>query len=257
MSRKICIVQARMSSTRLPGKVLLPLGDKAVLAHVLSRCLRISGIDDVCCATTTLPSDDEVAAEAERLGVRVFRGSESDVLQRYADAADAMNADVILRVTADCPLLDPGVCAGTLALFEETSADFATNNTPPSWPHGLDCEVFGRELLCKAADEAEAPFDREHVTPFMRRLTNICQVNYPAPRQESQHRWTVDTPDDLAFLERLFSLPGFESKGMTCNGVLELLESNPDLCAQSLDSIRAGKVADTRHHAIQSGSHAR
>lgn len=165
MSRTGVIVQARIGSSRLPGKVLMRLGDRTVLAHVLERCLAICGIDVVCCAVPDGPADDRVAEEARRSGAEVFRGSETDVLDRYYRAAATFRLDVILRVTADCPLLDPGVCGDVLSLRSAAGADYVCNNLPPSWPHGLDCEAMTFAWLERAAHEASQPYEREHVTP--------------------------------------------------------------------------------------------
>ena len=169
MNRTAVIVQARTGSTRLPGKVLRKLGAKTVLAHVLARCAAIQGADAVVCATSTLPQDDPVAEEAARAGAHVFRGSESDVLQRYLEAARSVSADVVLRVTADCPLIDPDVCAAVIVLRAATDADYASNNMPRLYPHGLDCEACRVAALAEAAAVTHDPFDNEHVTPWLRR----------------------------------------------------------------------------------------
>jgi len=137
MSKTACIIQARLGSTRLPGKVLETLGDAPVLEHVLRRCQAIEGVDEVVCATVEGADGDAVATLADNLDIAVYRGSESDVLARYHGAAHAVGADVVMRVTSDCPLIDPEVCAAVLKLREEADADYAANNMPPSWPHGL------------------------------------------------------------------------------------------------------------------------
>jgi len=208
--RTAVVVQARMGSTRLPGKVLMDLAGRTVLDHVLSRCQAIPGVDAVICATTVKPDDDPVAAEAERLGASVFRGDEADVLGRYLGAARSAEADVVLRVTSDCPLIDPEVCRAVLDLRAREDADYAANNTPPSWPHGLDCEAFTVAALAKADAETDEPYDREHVTPWLRHTPGLRRANLPKPgRPEPDRRWTLDTPDDLAGLRRLFArLPG-------------------------------------------------
>lgn len=196
-----CIVQARIGSTRLPGKVLAPLGNAPVLHHVLRRCQMIAGVDKVVCATVEGKDGDPVAELASGLGITVFRGSETDVLARYRGAAHAVGAEIILRVTSDCPLIDPEICAAVLRLREDKSADYATNNMPPSWPHGLDCEAFTMAALDEAADTATDPGDREHVTPWIRRNRAFRRVNLPDSGGEfTEQRWTLDYPEDLAFL---------------------------------------------------------
>jgi len=223
-----CIVQARMGSTRLPGKVLERLAGETVLAHVLRRCRAIPGIDCVVCATAEGPQDDPVADEALGAGAIVFRGSERDVLGRYLGAARAVEADRVLRVTSDCPLIDPALCGEVLALCGPRAAEFASNNRPPSWPHGLDCEAFTRDLLERAAAAASFPYEREHVTPWMRVTPGIRRADIAGPGGVAlEQRWTLDYPEDLAFLEALFPLlpppPAIASTAQ----VMAVLAANP------------------------------
>lgn len=204
--REAVVVQARMGSTRLPGKVLMDLAGRTVLDHVLTRCRAIPGVAAVVCATTAERDDDPVAAEAKRIGATVFRGDEADVLGRYLGAARAVEAEVVLRVTSDCPLIDPAVCRAVLDLRAGEDADYAANNAPPTWPHGLDCEAFTVAALARAADATYAPHDREHVTPWLRRAPGLHRANLAKPgRPEPDQRWTLDTPEDLDALRRLFA----------------------------------------------------
>lgn len=226
------IVQARMGSSRLPGKVLMPLAGRTVLAHVLDRCRAIDGADVVCCATTPAAADDPVAAEAERCGAVAVRGSESDVLARYHQAAETLGADVVMRVTSDCPLLDPGVAGAVLALRAAEGVDYAANNMPPSWPHGLDCEAFTAAALAAAAQNARDPYEREHVTPWLRTHPRFRRANLPGPGGAvAAHRWTLDYPEDMAFLRALFEhLPPPPARpGM--DEILGILDRNPDIAA--------------------------
>ena len=198
------IIQARMASTRLPGKVLLDLAGRSVLSHVIERCAVIEGSDIVCCAVPAEAESDPVAAEAERCGATVFRGSETDVLDRYYRAARHLGADVVLRITSDCPLTDPVVCAAVLKLRADENADFATNNKPPSWPHGLDCEAMTIDWLGRAHREETSAQAREHVTPYIRTHAEARIVNLSAPdRSLLKHRWTLDYPEDIAFFRAL------------------------------------------------------
>lgn len=227
-----CIVQARMASTRLPGKVLLGLGETTVLDHALTRCLAIPGIDGVCCAVPDTPDCDPVAAEAERVGAQVFRGSEEDVLDRYYQAARLMGVDVVLRVTSDCPLLDPDVCARVLDLRESEGADFACNNMPPSWPHGLDCEVVTFAWLERAAREADQKFEREHVMPYVRNHPDVRKVNLEGPGPATaEHRWTLDNERDYAFFQALWPRLPAGRDGWSYAAVLEIVEADPELAA--------------------------
>lgn len=203
-SQTACIVQARIGSTRLPGKVLVPLGNAPVLHHVLRRCQLIDGVDEVVCATVEGQDGDAVAGLAKELGVTVFRGSETDVLARYRGAAREVGADIVMRVTSDCPLIDPEICAALLRLRAEQHADYAANNMPPSWPHGLDCEVFTIAALEAAAERATDPADREHVSPWIRRNPAYQRVNLTGSNGEfAAQRWTLDYPEDLVFLRAI------------------------------------------------------
>ena len=198
------VVQARTGSSRLPGKVLMPLAGRTVLAHVIERCLATEEVDVVCCAVPEGGADDAVAVEAARCGAKVFRGSEADVLDRYYRAARAFDMDVVMRVTADCPLIDPSVCAAVLRLRAEAGADYACNNMPPTWPHGLDCEAITFAWLRRSAREATKPYEREHVTQYVRRHPEARKVNLSMPGgAAAEHRWTLDNECDLRFLETL------------------------------------------------------
>jgi glutamate-1-semialdehyde 2,1-aminomutase/spore coat polysaccharide biosynthesis protein SpsF len=166
--KTVAIVQARMGSTRLPGKVLLDLAGQPVLAWVVRASRAALGIDAVWVATSTAAADDAVATWCAANAVPCHRGSERDVLDRYAGAARDSSADVVVRLTADCPLLDPAVVAQTVRLRAVTNAAYASNVDPPTWPDGLDCEVMTAEALFTAANEAMRDIDREHVTPFIR-----------------------------------------------------------------------------------------
>jgi glutamate-1-semialdehyde 2,1-aminomutase/spore coat polysaccharide biosynthesis protein SpsF len=231
MSKTACIVQARLGSTRLPGKVLETLGDAPVLEHVLRRCNAIPGVDEVVCATVEGANGDAVAALADGLDVTVYRGSETDVLARYHGAAHAVGAAIVMRVTSDCPLIDPEICAAVLRLRAEAAADYAANNMPPSWPHGLDCEAFTIDALDDAAATATAPEDREHVTPWIRRNRAYRRVNLPGPGGEFvAQRWTLDYPEDLAFLRALYErLPGGCAGPRSWRSALAVLEREPQL----------------------------
>jgi glutamate-1-semialdehyde aminotransferase/spore coat polysaccharide biosynthesis protein SpsF (cytidylyltransferase family) len=203
--KTVVIIQARMGSTRLPGKVLADLAGKPVLGWVVRAARATLGVDDVWVATSTAAADDVVAAWCEANCVPLHRGSENDVLDRYVGAARASGAQVVVRITADCPLLDPAVVAQTIRLRMLTGAAYASNVDPPTWPHGLDCEVLTADALVTAAAEATRPSDREHVTPFVRsnrdRFSSDTLIA-PLPGLAAE-RWTLDTPEDLALLSAL------------------------------------------------------
>jgi spore coat polysaccharide biosynthesis protein SpsF len=202
MAVTAAIVQARLSSTRLPGKVLMPLGRMTVLAQCLARIGKVPGVDVVCVATVPGRDGALIAAEARACGAEVFVGSETDVLARYAGAATKLGADIVLRITSDCPFADPHLAGQVLDLLAAENADISTNNVPPSFPHGVDCEAFTTPWLLRAEREGHEPHDREHVSGFIRthpgarRVSLVAQICDP---YATSLRWTVDRPEDLAF----------------------------------------------------------
>jgi spore coat polysaccharide biosynthesis protein SpsF (cytidylyltransferase family) len=202
----VVVIQARMGSSRLPGKVMMDLNGAPVLAHVLARAGAVPGVDRVCCAIPDPPENDALAALAARLGATVTRGSETDVLDRYLQAARACEARTVMRITSDCPVIDPEVSGRVLAAFHATGSDYASNIDPRSWPKGLDTEVFSREALERAAAETADPYDREHVTPYLRRAEGMTRTNLVRDGEpRDAWRWTLDYPQDLEFLRGLLS----------------------------------------------------
>lgn len=194
-----------MGSSRLPGKVLADLAGRPVLAWVVRAARAAPGVDEVWVATSSGAGDDSIAAWCEANGVSVFRGSENDVLDRYAKAVAASGAEIVVRVTADCPLFDPAVAGEVIRLRQVTGADYVSNIDPQSWPDGLDCEVVTAQALLAAASEARLPSDREHVTPFVRNNRERFKwetLVAPLPGLISE-RWTLDTPGDLEFLREI------------------------------------------------------
>lgn len=211
MSRIVCIIQARMGSTRLPGKVLLPLLDEPVLAHVLERVSRARTLDDVVVATTTLEQDDAIVDFCTTNGWASFRGSEQDVLDRYYQAAVTASADTIVRVTSDCPLIDPVVLDYTISghLAAAPPPDYTSNSTIRRYPRGLDVEVFSFAALEKCWQTATLQPEREHVTYHMYQRPETYQLHRVTnPVDYSHHRWTVDTPEDLKLIRHIFDYFG-------------------------------------------------
>jgi spore coat polysaccharide biosynthesis protein SpsF len=159
------LVQARTGSTRLPGKVLKSIGSRTVLEEVIGRCLRVRGVDVVAASIPDQERDDVLVPVAERAGAVVTRGSEVDVLDRYVKSAKSVNADIIVRITSDCPLIDPEIVGALLELRARENADYASNDREPSYPVGLDCEAFTMEALLEADKNTTKGSEREHVTP--------------------------------------------------------------------------------------------
>jgi spore coat polysaccharide biosynthesis protein SpsF (cytidylyltransferase family) len=237
--KTIAIVQARVGSTRLPGKVQLDLAGRPVLRHVLERCRATRGVDVVVCAVPDEPASAPLAVIAEQSGAVVFRGPERDVLGRYLGAAQATGAAIVLRVTSDCPLIDPDICADVLALRAQAAADYACNNMPPSFPHGLDCEAFTVDALALAASEATAPDDREHVTLWLRRNDKLKRANLSSNNPIwATHRWTLDYPEDMDFF-RAMALEFDDIGAVRLRDLLDMLERKPEISC--LNSIHANQ----------------
>ena len=227
----VAIIQARFGSTRLPGKVLLDLWGATALQRCADRVRRIAGVDQVVVATSTEPKDDLVASLAGRIGVMVVRGSESDVLSRYALAAERTAADTVLRITADCPFLDPEHAAAVLRAFVADDVEYASNVAERRLPRGLDTEVLSARALFAADRAATDPLDREHVTRFLytRPETHRCLSVVSSSVDYSSHRWTLDTPDDYHLLYQLHATLGARAATASMNDVLQVLASSPAL----------------------------
>ncbi len=200
----VAIVQARMGSTRLPGKVMKPIGDVPMIEVLLARLARAKRVDQIVVATSTDPRNHAVRDHVQRLGYACFVGSEQDVLDRYLQAARQARADVVVRVTGDCPLIDPEVVDVVIDQFLAKPLDYVSNVSPATYPDGLDTEVFTREALERAARESTDPFDHEHVTPYLRRpglfrTGAVCHM-----KDLSSLRWTVDEPADLEVVTQVF-----------------------------------------------------
>lgn len=231
------IVQARMSSTRLPGKVMMPYAGKTFLENCLDRCARIDGITEVIVATTDRPDCDALAALASGRGYRVIRGSQDDVLGRYLLAARICAADAVVRITSDCPLIDPGIAGTVIARFHEGGHDLFTTNIPPSWPMGLDVEIITRDALEQAASEAMLRSEREHVSTFIRQRPRRFRLgSMPCDYEGCTHwRVTLDTAADRDFF---LALAEAYPSDITIAGWPSLhafLTSRPDLVAINTD----------------------
>jgi spore coat polysaccharide biosynthesis protein SpsF len=204
MKRRVAIIQARMSSTRFPGKALAALDGVSLIAFMCKRVRAARLLDDVVLATSEHPTDDALVEEARRNGMTCFRGSLDDVLVRFQGAAATAAADVIVRLTGDCPLMDADVIDSVIVALEGEGADYASNVDPPTFPDGLDVEAFTREALARTVREATLASEREHVTPFMRNRKDLFKGALVRSMVDmSQVRWTVDYPDDLERVREL------------------------------------------------------
>ncbi len=235
----VAVIQARMGSTRLPGKVLLDIAGQPMLWRVISRVCRTETIEQVVVATSTAAADDAISAFCAERGIVCFRGSETDVLDRYYQAARLVQAKTIVRITADCPLLDPDVIDLAVSRFLEGGWDYISNVNPPTFPDGLDTEVFSFAALERAWHEATSLAHREHVTPYLRTsgLFHTTNVENEQPIPAHEHRWTVDDPADLEFVRRIYDI--FAAKlefGLA--DVLSVVDSTPELRQINRTAIR-------------------
>jgi spore coat polysaccharide biosynthesis protein SpsF len=231
MSRTVAIIQARMGSSRLPGKVLADIGGRSMLESVVRRAARAKRLDAVVVATTTDGRDDPVVRECERLGVPTFRGSENDVLDRYYGAARAFEASTVVRITSDCPLIDPQLVDRVIAELASQQADYASNTLLLSYPRGLDAEAFTMAALTTAWETATESYERVHVTPFLyRHPERFKLVNVACAEDVSSLRWTVDTPADLELVRTLFDRARHHGEP-TWEDVLAIVRREPALPA--------------------------
>lgn len=233
--RRVIVVQARMTSTRLPGKVLMDLAGKPLLERQLERLRRCARADEVMLAVTENAADDPLAEFARRFDVRCHRGSEHDVLARYAGAAREAQADLVVRVTSDCPLIDPAETDAVIAALEERRAthDYASNRLEPHLPRGLDTEALWRDTLDRMDRMATSKPAREHVTWFCyaerAELFSLHSVRRPVDAHDL--RWTVDTPDDLEMVRTLYDRLGLADAPLPLADVVAFVRSRPEIAA--------------------------
>ncbi len=230
------VIQARMTSTRLPGKVLKPILDRPMLALLLERLRRAKTLDSVVIAMTANLQDDPLQALCEAEDIVFFRGDENDVLGRFhgALAAVAPGTEVVVRITSDCPLLDHRLVDAQVGWFLETRAslDYASVGAVPKLPNGASVEVFSREALQRAFVEADAPYDREHVTPFIQRAVNGFRTGEtPVPLNAPDYRLSVDTPEDFALVTAVFHALYPADPDFSLADVIAFLEANPQVKA--------------------------
>ncbi len=226
--RVIGIIQARMSSTRLPGKVLMTPAGQPMLVRVVRRTSQARRLDRVVLATTTSHEDDTIVKLSGASGWSTFRGSEEDVLDRYYEAAREYQADGIARITSDCPLIDPGIIDEIVRRFLRGQWDYVSNTLEPrSFPRGLDVEVFSFDALERAWREDTNPAWREHVTPYIYRHPELFRLHGVTNDTDYSHmRWTVDAPEDLEFVRKIYDHFGHDR--FRWKEVIDLLEQHPE-----------------------------
>ncbi|HET7565282.1 MAG TPA: glycosyltransferase family protein [Gemmatimonadaceae bacterium] len=240
------IVQARMGSTRLPGKVMLEAAGKPMLGHLLERLEAAATVEAIIVATSTDARDDPIVAFCEARGTPVFRGSETDVLDRYYRAAWAFACSVIVRITGDCPLIDPGIVDMLVLDFvaHREEYDLVTNRHPLTFPDGLDLDVFSRRSLAQAWAHARTPHQREHTVPyFWESGMRVHNVTHP-DNLFLRHRWTLDYPEDYALIRRLLDALYKEGHVFGMADILAYLAKHPALSALNARYLPAAALID-------------
>ena len=231
--RVVAIVQARMSSGRLPGKVLKRSHGKPLLGYLIERLKRLKSVDELVIATTTKSDDQPIVDFCQTKGVATFRGSEEDVLSRFYDAAIQFHADVIIRLTADCPLVDPAVVDDIVGNFLQAQpmVDYMSNTIARSFSRGFDCEIMTFDVLQEAYQNAKLPLEREHVTPYIYlRFEKFRVANYfSMTGVKTQYRLCVDTSDDFQVIDAILGALYEKNPEFTYQDVLDFMDANPEV----------------------------
>ena len=229
--KTVAIIQARMGSTRLPGKVMKQLKGKSVLYHVIQRVKQVKMIDEIVLATTTLDEDDVLAEKAKQYGVCVFRGSSENVLSRYYEAAKERKADVVVRITSDCPLIDPLIINKMLEYYNKNDYDVVTNAGSDSekrtYPRGLDTEIFSFKLLENAMINGNKDYHKEHVTPYIYENSNDV-YHFLNDKDFSKYRCTLDTPEDFLLISKIYNELYKGEHSFYLKDIISVFEKNPD-----------------------------
>jgi spore coat polysaccharide biosynthesis protein SpsF len=239
----VATIEARMTSSRLPGKVLLPVLGRPMLDHLLERLRAVPSIDEIVVATTTNATDDVLAAFAESAGVRVFRGSEDDVMTRVIGAADSASADVVVEITGDCPIIDPEIVEQTIQMFLHHDADYVSNADVRSYPDGMDAQVFRLDTLKRSAAMTNDELDHEHVTLHIRNHPELFRkVHLVAPPSLwwPELGLTLDEGADYRLLSRIIETLAPGNPCFGCGETLKLLRQNPDWVEINQAVIRKG-----------------
>lgn len=225
------IIQARCGSTRFPNKVFALIDGKPLLWHVVNRLTYAKRIDDIVVATTVNAKDDKIEEWCKENNIHCFRGSEENVLNRYYSASEAFLSDIIVRITADDPFKEPKVIDAVITKLIEEGYDHVTNNLPPSFPEGLDCEAFRKEALDRSEKEAETSFEREHVTQYIYHHPEIFKIgNVSNDVNLSSFRWTIDKDVDFEMVKAVYAHRNKANNGiLLMDEILEILKANPEI----------------------------
>jgi spore coat polysaccharide biosynthesis protein SpsF len=224
------IIQARSESTRLPGKVLLKIMDKTILEYLVERVKKAKNIKDIIVATTTKEEDSHIVNLVRKLKVNAFRGSEDDVLDRFYQAAKMFNAKHIVRITADCPFMDPKIIDDAVSYYFKSGADYCSNVLERTFPDGEDIEVFSFSALERAWKDANLTSEREHVTPYIvKHPEKFNLTNFKNETDFSENRWTLDRVEDFRFIKAILEVLYPANPDFHMEDILEFLKRNPQL----------------------------
>jgi spore coat polysaccharide biosynthesis protein SpsF len=239
MMEIIGILQARCSSTRLPGKVLRPIMGKPMLLQQIERLQRSKHLSKIVVATSDTPDDDPLAILCLSHKIGCYRGDLNDVLDRFYQAAVKYNALHIARLTGDCPLTDPAVIDHVIESYTESGVDYASNALEPSYPDGLDVEIFNIATLKQAWEKAQLPSEREHVTPYIHKHPDIFKLLSVKHTEDlSARRWTVDNPEDFDFVSRVYDALYPQNPKFNTADILRLIRSEPYLTSVNSHLVR-------------------
>ena len=224
-----CIIQARMGSNRLPGKVMEFLDDEnPSLYYSITQIKNVKKVDKIIVATTQQKEDDVIYNFSERMNVECFRGSSDDVLDRYYKCAQENKLNEIIRITADCPLIDPQIIDEMITEFENSNCDYIQNLEPRTFPDGMDIEIFGFDILKRAWENAKLPSEREHVTAYFRNNKKEIRIkNFSCKEDLSFHRWTLDYSEDLELLKII--VKKIDQRPILMENILSLFTKEPTL----------------------------
>ena len=238
MSKITVMIQARTGSRRLPRKVLAKIAGKPMIWHVINRIQKTKGVEQIILLTTNKKEDEILLNIAKDSGILGFAGSEQNVLERYYECAIKFDADPIIRITGDCPLIDPKIVQDMIKFYQMHNYDYITNTLPPTYPDGLDVEVFSFHVLKKTFFNAKLKSDLEHVTSYIRRNNKKFNVfNYTTVHDLSAYRWTVDEKNDLLFVRKIFTKMK-PKKVFGMDSVLNIISKNPNIIMINSNIIR-------------------
>ena len=227
--KTLCILQARMGSSRLPGKVLKPILGIPMLVHQINRLTAVDNIDKFIIATSTEKDDDAIEQLCNKINIACFRGDKNDVLDRFYQAAQVDMPKYIVRLTGDCPLIDAKIVSQVIDFHLQNNVEYTSNCNPPTLPDGLDVEIFSFKALKIAWEQSKRPSEREHVTPFIRNNDFFTCQNFYYHTDLSQHRWTVDEEKDFEFVDEVYKHLYSQNINFALSEILALLAERPEL----------------------------